>query len=225
VRHLLTLAAALLLAACGSPSGAGAAPGPIQVELGDSPQRGPSDAWVTVVEFSDFECPFCGAEEPALRQLLHDLPADVRLVYKHFPLYPSPHPHSRDAAVAAECARLQGAGPDGLFWAMHDVLFADQASLDPAGLRGAAEQIAGLDVSSWSACLARPEPLARVLADQALGASAGVRATPTLAINGERLEGAVGHSALRSRVDAALALARASGIARADYYQKAVLGR
>ncbi|HTP53171.1 MAG TPA: thioredoxin domain-containing protein [Anaeromyxobacteraceae bacterium] len=84
--------------------------------------RGPSDAWVTLVEFADYECPFCAAAEPTLEQLLQLYPGEVRLVFKNFPL--SIHPHAPAAAIAAECA-----GEQGKFWEMHDAIFANRSAL------------------------------------------------------------------------------------------------
>ena len=93
--------------ACGQSSNTGSR---LKVPVGDSPQRGPSDAWVTVVEFADFECPFCRSAQPALTGIEAVYAGDLRLVFKHFPLT-SIHPHARAAAVAAECA-----GEQGKFW-------------------------------------------------------------------------------------------------------------
>lgn len=217
------LAHALLLSACMDAADP-RKPGPLRAVLGAAPQRGPADAWVTLVEFSDFECRFSAAEEPALRRLLASLPADVRLVYKHLPLYPAPHPYSRAAAVAAECAREQGAPPDGFFWQMHDRLFQEQADLSAPALRAYADAIAGLDGDRWAACTLTQAPLDRVLADRAQGAALAVARTPTLAINGERVVGAYSYETLRPLVDAAIASAKASGVARGEYYEVVVLG-
>jgi len=220
---LLAAGACLLLVACAVAS-APEPDGPMRIVLGDSPQRGPGDAWVTLVEFADFQCPYSADEEGALQAILADLPAEVRLVYKHDPLYPLPHPDSRAAAVAAECARVQGPAPDGYFWQMHDLLFQNQADLSPSALLSYAGQISGLDTVAFSACTATQPPLARVLADQAQGLAAGADRTPTLAVNGARMVGDYAVAAIRARVDAAIMQAEASGIPRAVYYQQAVLG-
>jgi protein-disulfide isomerase len=192
----------------------------MRVPLGDSPQRGPSDAWVTIVEFSDFQCPFCGMAEPTIEQVLALHPADVRLVYKHFPL--PQHPGARPAANAAECARVQGTG---YFWEMHDLLFANQRSLDDASLAGYASRIAGLDGVTWQACFDARQLDARVQADLDLGVAVGVSATPTFAVNGEPLVGAAPLDTFQGVVEAARAEAIASGIPRAQYYDRAVLGK
>ncbi|MGA8891394.1 MAG: thioredoxin domain-containing protein [Anaeromyxobacteraceae bacterium] len=90
--------------------------------VGTSPSTGPADAWVTVVEFSDFECPYCAAVQGTLQSVLSTAGSDVRHVWKHFPL--SFHAGARPTAIAAECARAQGR-----FWEFHDLVFARQSSL------------------------------------------------------------------------------------------------
>jgi protein-disulfide isomerase len=90
--------------------------------VGTSPVSGPSDALVTIVEFSDFECPYCGRVQPTLRTVLSGAGSDVRIVFKHFPL--SMHAHARPAAIAADCAHAQGR-----FWEFHDLVFDGQATL------------------------------------------------------------------------------------------------
>ncbi|HEX7622164.1 MAG TPA: thioredoxin domain-containing protein [Anaeromyxobacteraceae bacterium] len=208
------------VAACGGSSDVGAPlqTGSAKVPIGLSPQRGPADAWVTVVEFSDFECPFCGREEPVLSQLLGAYPADLRLVYKHFPL--SQHADAVPAAVAAECA-----GDQGKFWEMHDLLFAHQTALGDQGLASYAAQLE-IDVSAWQLCrtTAGGAAAARVQADQALGNSIGIAATPTLVVNGAVYPGAYSLDSYRPVVDAAIASAKASGVPRAQYYETVVLG-
>jgi protein-disulfide isomerase len=212
-RHAVAMAL-LLLAACGSSSGPSAQ---MPVAVGDAPVRGPADAWVTIVEFADFQCPFCGRVQPTLAQLLAQYPADVRLVFKHFPLK-SIHPRALPAAVAAECARVQGK-----FWEMHDLIYAGQSDLSAAALESEASQI-GLDMTAWGNCLSDSAPAARVDADEALGVQLGVQGTPTFAINGAPLEGAQPLATFQQRVEAARAAAVASGIPRAQYYDRAVLG-
>lgn len=216
------LAAALLLAACGG--GAPSSPGLLALPLDGRPQRGPDDAWVTVVEFSDFQCPYCAAAEPLVRQLLVDHPADLRLVYRHFPL--SFHLAAQPAAEAAECARLQGTGRDGLFWEMHDALMDAQPDLaaqqrDPGALLAIVATRAGVpDLPAWQACLSGGETRPRITADQAQGAPF-LQGTPSFVVNGRLVYA----DTLRAQVSAALAAAQASGIPRAQYYDVAILGR
>jgi protein-disulfide isomerase len=202
------------LVACGGSSGSSQST--VRVPVGDSPQRGPSDAWVTVVEFSDFECPFCRAEQPALTDVEAIYGGDLRVVFKYFPLT-NIHPHAEAAAVAAECA-----GEQGKFWEMHDLLFT--TTLDDASLLADAEQAPGLDVATWQACMTRPGAANRVAADVALGTSLGIDATPTFVVNGVPVVGAVPEADLRAAIDRARAEAVASGIPRAECYDKAVLG-
>ena len=220
-RAVLALALLGALAACGGGEGgvAATAPGPWKVPIGTAPQRGPSDAWVTVIEFSDFECPFCGDAAPLVSAILAELPADLRVLYRHFPL--PQHPRAVPAALAAECARAQGPAPDGHFWAMHDELFAHQTALLDAHLATYAGRIAGLDTTAWTACLATQPPRDRITADASSASSLGVPGTPTFVVNGTPV---VGGGGLRTAVQAALAYARQSGIPRAQYYEKAVLG-
>jgi len=90
------------------------------VPVGSSPMSGPADAWVTIVEFSDFECPWCARVQPTLAAVLPDYGSDVRLVFKHYGF----HSYSRRTAIAAECAHAQGR-----FWQFHDLVFAGQAAL------------------------------------------------------------------------------------------------
>jgi protein-disulfide isomerase len=186
------------------------------VPIGDSPTRGPADAWVTLVEFSDFECAYCGAAQPTIAQLLALYPTDLRLVFKHFPL--SFHADARPAALAAECARVQGR-----FWQMHDVLWAGQPLLSSSDLAADASG-AGLELGAWQSCLSSSEAAARVDADIALGEQMGVRATPTFALNGQPLEGAAPLDVFKQKVESARATAEASGIVRQEYYDRAVLG-
>lgn len=209
-------ALALLALACGGSS----APSPslLKVPVGDSPQRGPGDAWVTLVEFADFECPYCRQEEPVVARLQAAYGADLRVVYKHLLAPPAVHPHAQAAAVAAECAHAQGK-----FWELHDLLFT--TALDDATLLADAQQVPGLDVPAWQACLATAAPAARVAADVALGTSLAIPGTPTFVINGQEVVGAVPESNLRLVIENARSTALASGIPRAEYYEKAILGR
>ncbi|OFX19739.1 MAG: hypothetical protein A2V77_15100 [Anaeromyxobacter sp. RBG_16_69_14] len=211
-----SLTGALLLAAllaCGQSSTSSSL---LKVPVADSPQRGPSDAWVTVVEFADFECPYCRSEEAVVEEVESVYAGDLRFVFKHFPLT-SIHPHAQAAAIAASCA-----GDQGKFWEMHNLLF--KGALDGAALLADAEQVPGLDVAAWQACIATPDPAKRVAQDVALATSLGIDGTPTFVVNGVEVVGAVPEGELRSAIDHARAVAVASGIPRADYYNKAVLG-
>jgi protein-disulfide isomerase len=215
------LAAALLVLACGGEAAAPAGPTTImRAPIGASPQRGPADAWVTIVEFADFQCPFCRDAAPTVQQVLDAYPSDVRLVFKHLPLT-GLHARAMPAALAADCA-----GQQGQFWGMHDLLFAaqDASGLDDAHLTSYATQL-GLNVATWQGCLESADAAARVNADVTLATQLGVSGTPTFAVNGTPLVGAQPFSAFQDAVGSALAAARASGIPRDRYYDVAVLGQ
>jgi protein-disulfide isomerase len=190
-----------------------------KVAVGTSPVRGPADAWVTLVEFGDFECPFCGEEEPVVQALLAMYPADLRLVWKNFPLT-SIHPYAQGAAVAAECADEQGQ-----FWPMHDLLFANQGALTSTDLTTYAGEIPGLDMATWQACLTTAPPAQVIANDIALGGSVGVNGTPTFFVNGEMVLGAVPQATLQAVIETKRAEAEASGVPRAQYYDVVILGQ
>jgi len=189
----------------------------VKVPIGSSPIRGPTGAWVTMVEFADFECPFCGEEEPVVEALLQAYPDDLRLVFKNFPLT-SIHPYAQGAAIAAECA-----GQQGDFWPMHDILFANQTALESANLPGYTQQ-AGVDLTTWQACLTTEPPVDAIDADVALGMSIGVAGTPTFVINGQMIVGAVPQSQLESVIETSLTAAQASGVPSSEYYDEVILG-
>jgi len=144
--------------------------------------RGPVDGPVTVVEYGDFECPYCGQAEPVLRQLLGDF-ADVRYVWRHLPLN-DVHPRTQRAAEASEAAGNQGA-----FWEMHDLLLAHQDALDADDLMGYAQQL-GLDLDRFLEDLDTRAGASRVADDVDSADLSGVTGTPTFFINGRRHYGA-----------------------------------
>jgi protein-disulfide isomerase len=138
---------------------------------------GPADARVTLVEYGDFECPFCGAAYPELQRLLRELGSQVRFVFRHFPLGEA-HPHAAQAAEVAEAAAAQGK-----FWQMHDLLYHHQAALDDEHLVGYARQL-GLDADRVRRELAAHTYAARVREDFLGGVRSGVSGTPRFFING-----------------------------------------
>jgi len=144
---------------------------------------GPVEAPLTLVEYGDFECPFCGLAFPEVKQLRSQLGDDLRFVYRHFPR--PEHAHAKHAAEAAECAAAQG---EDRFWAMHDTLFANQSALDDAHLRQYATDI-GLDVQRFADALADHTYLERVHQDLEGAVHSDVHGTPTFFINGQRYEG------------------------------------
>lgn len=147
------------------------------------PQRGPPDAPVTIVEFSDFQCPFCGRFTPVLAQIRARYPHQVRLVYRYFPLN-SIHPEAQKAAEAAVCADRQGK-----FWPMHDALFANQSALGIPQLKATAVRV-GVDRQRFDECLDGGAAAAVVAADQAAGKDLAVNSTPSSFINGRFVKGA-----------------------------------
>jgi protein-disulfide isomerase len=159
--------------------------------------RGPADAAITLVEFSDFECAYCAKAFRDLRDLERRHAGSIRVEFRHFPLDPHCNPNIPSrvhrsaclAAIAAECAARFGR-----FWEYHDRLFADQNRLGRDGLVATAADL-GIDPAAFTACLDDPEPRTRVLADAAVGARLGVKSTPTLFINGRTVEGALERNA------------------------------
>jgi Na+/H+ antiporter NhaA len=161
--------------------------------------RGPEDAPVTVVEYGDFECPYCGQAEPVLRELLTQR-GDVRYVWRHLPLT-DVHPQAALAAEAAEAADDQGA-----FWEMHDLLLQNQDHLRGPDLIGYARDL-GLDAERFEDHLRRHAGTARVAEDVDSADLSGVSGTPTLFINGRRHQGAYDIATLTSEVKQALSAA------------------
>ena len=161
--------------------------------------RGPKAAPVTLVEYGDFECPYCGLAEPAIRELLADF-GDVRYVWRHLPLT-DVHPHAQLAAEAAEAAAAQGA-----FWEMHDTLLRHQDALRPADLAGHAAAL-GLDVERFTRDLRKHTYVSRVAEDVDTADLGGVSGTPTFFVNGQRHHGAYDIGSLSQAVRTARAVA------------------
>jgi Na+/H+ antiporter NhaA len=162
--------------------------------------RGPEDAPVTLVEYGDFECPYCGQAEPIVRELLADFGADLRYVWRHLPLT-DVHPRAQMAAEAAEAAAEQGA-----FWEMHDLLLTHQDALRPPDLMSYAEQL-GLDTDRFADALHGHANTTRIYDDVDSADLSGVSGTPTFFINGRRHYGAYDVDTLSAEVRAARARA------------------
>jgi len=165
---------------------------------GSGHAKGPANAAVTVIEFSDYECPFCRRAEPVVEQILREYAGRVRFEYRHFPLE-SIHPKARGAAEAAVCADEQGR-----FWEYHAQLFGDGKGLAQKELVAHATN-AGLDVAAFQACVADGRARARVDADVAAGQAAGVTGTPAFFVNGVPYSGAIPIDEFRRALDAELA--------------------
>jgi protein-disulfide isomerase len=175
-----------------------------KMKLDGEPSRGPTDAKVTVVEYSDFECPYCAsAWETFEKEVYPQYKDKVRFVFKQMPLSQI-HPWAEDAALATECALLQG---NDQFWKLYDGLFGQQRQITKDNVTAKVEEIAttaGLDVPALKDCLAGKKTLDAVKADQAEAASVGVNSTPTFFVNGRRVQGAQA-DALKQAIDQALA--------------------
>jgi protein-disulfide isomerase len=146
--------------------------------------RGPLSAEVSLVEYGDFECPYCRAAEPIVTGLIEAMGDKLSVVFRHFPLR-EVHPHAEHAAEVAEAAAVQGK-----FWEMHDELFANQHALDDASLVKYAAELS-LDSDRVSRELASHEHAGRVAEDQESGLDSGVNGTPTFYIDGTRYDGPV----------------------------------
>ena len=169
------------------------------VSIDDDPILGPEDAPVTIVEFSDFECPFCQrSAEEVLPLILEQYPEQVRLVYRDFPLTQI-HPQALPAALASECADDQGK-----FWEYHDLLFANQSALDDASLKAYAAQV-GVDEAVFDQCYTSQEHLDEVRVDYQDGVTYGVSGTPAFFVNGLRIVGAQPFAVFQQAIDQALA--------------------
>ena len=150
--------------------------------LPDDPAKGPLDAPIVLVEFSDFQCPFCQRATGTLAELVGRYEDQIRFVYKDYPL-PS-HAQAFKAAEAGNCAHDQG-----MFWEFHDKMFASQDALDVPALKSYASEL-GLDAASFSACLDEGRYTQRVQQDMQIGQRYGVSSTPTVFINGRPVMGA-----------------------------------
>ena len=166
--------------------------------------KGPPDAPVTMVEFSDFQCPYCARVLPAVKKLQETYGDRLRVVFRHYPL--AIHPNAPKAAEAAACAQDQGK-----FWEMHDRLFDNQQKLQVADLKAAAVEL-GLDAQAFSQCLDGAKHEALWHADQEQGNGYGVSGTPAFFINGRFLSGAQPYENFAQIVDDEL---QRKGVAKA----------
>ncbi len=160
----------------------------------DQPFKGNADAPVTIIEYSDFQCPYCSRAADTVAQILAKYPDDVKFVFQHFPL--GFHPWAKPAAIAAECAAAQDAGA---FWSLHDSFFKNQKALNPGNVMAKSKEfLAGteVDTEKWSDCAENKESTeykaasAAVDAAMATGQKHGVTGTPGFFVNGRFLNGA-----------------------------------
>ncbi|MFO0635344.1 MAG: thioredoxin domain-containing protein [Nannocystaceae bacterium] len=185
-----------------------------RVTADDRPALGPADALVTVVMFSDFQCPFCSKLAPTVHQLV-ERNDDVRVVFRNLPL--PMHPRAREAAKAALAADRQGK-----FWAMHDALFAGQARLDEAEMVEFAREI-GLDINQFASDMADPALDTRIEEDETLAHTFRIAATPCAFVNGRYVRGAVPVERFEDVIQQERAKAQAlvdAGTPRAEVFAK-----
>jgi protein-disulfide isomerase len=164
--------------------------------------NGPEDAPVTLVEYGDYECPYCGMAYSVVKSAQRELGKQLRFVFRNFPLAEA-HPHARNAAQAAEAAAAQGK-----FWEMHDALFEHQEALEAEDIIGYAKSL-GLDMVQFGKDLQNPTYAKRVRDDFRSGVKSGVNGTPTFFINGSRYEGSWANE--KAFIDALQEAAQQSG--------------
>jgi protein-disulfide isomerase len=193
-----------------------------KVPVGASPARGPAAAPVTIVEFSDYQCPFCKRAEETLQKVLAAYPDKVRLVWKDQPL--PFHPRARPAAALALEARAQKG--DKAYWDAHDKVFASAPSLEEADLERIAGEL-GLDAAKVKDAIAKDKHKASIEADQALADDLGAAGTPQFYVNGRKLEGAQPFERFQAVIDDELQKAealRAKGVAAGKLYDEIMKG-
>ncbi len=169
---------------------------PVEIPVAGSPVKGPQDARITLVEFSDFECPYCSKAVGQIDAVLRAYPRDVKLIYKQFPL--SIHPHANLGAEAALAAFAQGK-----FWPMHDKLFAKFHGITRENVMIWAKEI-GLDTGKFAADLDANKYSHAIEKDLADGESAGVNGTPTIFVNGKHYNGSLALEAMKPIIEAEL---------------------
>ena len=161
--------------------------------------EGPADAPLTLVEYGDYQCPYCGAAYPVVKRLQKRLGKKLRFVFRNFPLTQS-HPYALIAAEAAEAAALQGK-----FWEMHDLLFEQQTLLKPEIISVWAKRI-GLNVEQFSFAIKQNAVEKHIKEDRQSGIRSGVNGTPTFFINGTRYDGSPDYSSLLAALESELDL-------------------
>lgn len=171
-------------------------PPKVEVSTAGRPARGPANAPVTIIEFSDYECPFCKRAEVVVQEVVKAYPDKVKLVYRHFPL--DFHEQAKPAAEASACAAAQGK-----FWEFHDKLFAG-SSLSPERYKAIAAEV-GLDQAKFDQCVQKNEFKAQIEQDMADASAVGVTGTPAFFINGRMISGAQPFEKFKEIIDEELA--------------------
>jgi protein-disulfide isomerase len=168
------------------------------VTAANAPAKGSADAPIELIEFSDFQCPFCQRADPTVQQVLNTYGNRIRFVYRNYPL-PN-HPSARPAAEAAACANEQGK-----FWPFHDRLFANPSKLGDADLKQQAADL-GLNTAQFNSCVDTHKLQAQIDADVKDGEAAGVNGTPAFFINGRMISGAQPFDVFKKVIDEELEL-------------------
>ena len=175
-----------------------------KIDLKGQPSKGPAGAKVTIVEYSDFQCPFCSKGYNTIeKQVLKEYGDKVRFYYKHYPL--PFHPWAEPGAVAVECAKEQK--PEA-YWKLYASLFENQGQITPDNLKEKASGFladTGVDMTKWNDCFDNKKTLAKVKAQMAEGSSVGVRGTPGFIINGRLVSGAQPFENFKTIIDDELA--------------------
>lgn len=169
----------------------------MDVSADDDPVRGAKDAKVTIIQFADFQCPYCGKAFETVQRVLADYDGKVKMVFRDFPL--GFHDRAVPAAVAVNCAEEQGK-----YWEMYDQVMPNQRALSDEDLTAVAGRL-NLDLGKWNACRQDPARVAEVEKDQADGAAVGVTGTPAFFINGIMISGAQPYEQFKAIIDRELA--------------------
>ena len=156
--------------------------------------QGRADALVTLVEYGDYQCPYCGAAHPVVKRLECAFGNKLRFVFRNFPLTQA-HPYAMVAAEAAEAAALQGK-----FWEMHDLIYENQGNLEPDILPAWAQKV-GLNLQEFGTAIRQGEITKRIKEDRTSGIRSGVNGTPCFFVNGARYDGAADYDSLRAALE------------------------
>lgn len=175
---------------------------PVKIDIGKSPVKGPANAKITIIEFSDFQCPFCTKGMSTMYELMKANPNDVKLVFKHLPL--PFHPEAMPAAKASYAAQQQGK-----FWEMHDALFENQKGLGAEFFEATAKKL-GLDVEKFKKDMNSEAAEAAVKEDMAIAEKNGIQGTPGFFVNGIAVKGAYPQSHFQTIIDRLLGKAPAA---------------
>ena len=170
---------------------------PVKIDIGNSPVKGPADAKITIVEFSDFECPFCSRGANTIEEVLKAYPEDVKVAFKNLPL--AFHKNAKPAAIAALAA-----GRQGKFWEFHDVLFKNQRGLNEELYLNTAKEL-GLDIEKFKKDLTDKEIIASIEEDEKLARKLGISGTPGFSVNGVLVKGAYPFDHFKGLIDKMLA--------------------